>query len=123
MSLSLKLLRSLAKTLIALSLTSSLLVPTGASAEVRIEQGKIVMAESDFRKLMSDLEAAEAERDALKFALEVERQHQDDYMVQVQELRRYFDDEREAWKASVKSEKGKQPIWGLIGLGIGLAAR
>ena len=99
---------------------SLLLLPIVALAEVRIEQGKIVMAESDFRKLMSDLEAAEAERDALRFALEVERQHQDDYMVQVQELRRYFDDEREAWKASVKSEKGKQPIWGLIGLGIGL---
>ena len=104
-----------------LSLATLLLVPTVASTEVRIEQGKVVMEESDFRKLMSDLEAAEAERDALKFALEVERQFQDDYMVQVQELRRYFDDEREAWKANVQREKERKPIWGLIGLGIGLA--
>ena len=106
-----------------LSLATLLLVPTVASTEVRIEQGKVVMEESDFRKLMSDLEAAEAERNALRFALEVERQSQDDYMAQVKELRRYFDDEREAWKASVQREKDRKPLWGLVGLGIGLAIR
>lgn len=116
-------LKLLARILTILSLTIWLLVPTVASAEVRVIDGKIVMEQSDFRKLMGDLAEAEAERDALRYVLDVERQSQDDYMVQVNQLRAYFDDEREAWKDSVLREKERKPLWGIIGLGIGLAIR
>lgn len=82
------------------------------------------MSVQDFRTLMGDIAKAEAERDALKEVLNKERVSTDEYMSEVDKLRKMFADEREAYTAERKyyqSELRKRWVYVLLAAGIGHA--
>lgn len=84
------------------------------------------MSVQDFRTLMGDIAKAEAERDALKEVLNKERVSTDEYMSEVDKLRKMFADEREAYTAERKyyqSELRKRWVYVLLAAGIGYAVK
>lgn len=84
------------------------------------------MSVEDFRTLMGDLAKAESERDALKEVLNKERASTDVYMSEIDQLRKMFTDEREAYTAERKyyqSELRKRWLYVLAAAGIGYAVK
>ena len=84
------------------------------------------MSVEDFRTLMGDISKAEAERDALKEVLDKERKSTDVYMSEIDQLRKMFSDEREAYTAERKyyqSELRKRWVYVLFAAGIGYAVK
>lgn len=84
------------------------------------------MSVEDFRTLMGDIAKAEAERDALKEVLDKERVSTDEYMSEIDTLRKMFSDEREAYTAERKyyqSELRKGWMYVLLAAGLGYAVK
>lgn len=98
---------------------------TSGYANVRkIDSNTIAMTSADFRALMTDLAATEAENKALKDVLKKERSTVDGYMTEIETLRKNFADERAAMiderNALKKSHKNDWLLY-LGALGVGYA--
>lgn len=84
------------------------------------------MSVEDFRTLMGDLAKAESERDALREVLNKERASTDEYMSEIDKLRKMFADEREAYTAERKyyqSELRNRWMYVLLAAGLGYAVK
>lgn len=84
------------------------------------------MPVEDFRILMGDLARLEAERDALREVLDKERASTDEYMTEIDKLRKMFADEREAFKAErryFQRELNKRWLYVILAAGLGYAVK
>lgn len=82
------------------------------------------MTSGDFRALMSDLAAMEAENVALKSTLKQERSSVDRYVSEIETLRKNFADERAAMqdeRVALKKAHRYDWLWYIVVAGAGYA--
>ena len=82
------------------------------------------MTSADFRALMTDLAATEAENKALKDVLKKERSTVDGYITEIETLRKNFADERAAIldeRTAIKKSRKYDWLWYIVAIGAGYA--
>ena len=98
---------------------------TSGYANVRkIDSDTIAMTSADFRALMTDLAATEAENKALKDVLKKERSTVDGYITEIETLRKNFADERAAIldeRTAIKKAHRYDWLWYIAVAGAGYA--
>ena len=106
-------------------LTILSLQPTSGYAIVRkIDDDTVAMTSADFRALMTDLAARDAENAALKNTLKQERKTVDGYITEIETLRKNFADERAAIldeRTAIKKSRKYDWLWYIVSIGAGYA--